>query len=61
MVASTNHVIAPGPWHFGTFLNIFLLNLVNTKKGLPSERGAPGSVPYYGKSGLIIALRSKKD
>ena len=43
--------IARGPWHFGDFCNIFLPNIgENQTKVLPSERGAPGTVPY-GKSG----------
>ena len=52
MVTPTNHVIARDLWwHFGDFRNIFLPNIMKTKKKvLLSERGIPGSVPY-GKSG----------
>ena len=53
MVTPTNHVIARagftlhgGPWHFGDFRDIFLPNTGEDQiKVLPSERGAPGTVP----------------
>ena len=42
--------IARGPWCFEDFRNIFLPNISeDQKKVLPSERGAPGTVPF-GKS-----------
>ena len=43
--------IAHGPWHFGDFRNILIPNIgEDQEKVSPSERGAPGYVPY-GKSG----------
>ena len=50
MATPMNYVIARRPWHFRDFLNIFLPNAGEAKKVVPSERGAPGTVPY-GKSG----------
>ena len=48
--------IARGPWHFGDYRNIFLPNIgEDQKKVLPSERGAPGTVPR-GKSAPCLSL-----
>ena len=58
MVTSTNRVIpgpdlyCAGPLALWDYRNIFLPNIVeDQKKALPSDRGAPGTVPH-GKSGF---------
>ena len=50
MVTPTYHVIAWDPGHLRDFSNIFPQNLGEDQKVLPSDRRAPGTVPY-GKSG----------
>ena len=51
--------IARGPWHFGDFRNILRPNIgEDREKVSPSERGAPGYVPYMVNPALVIALRS---
>ena len=55
MVTPINHVIARGPWYLGNFRNILPNIGEDQKKALPSELGAPGTVPY-GKSGPIVTF-----
>ena len=54
-----NNIAADGNKMVGLLRRTVILN--NTtffKICLTSERGAPGTVPYYGKSGpIVIALR----
>ena len=50
MVTPTYHVIAWSPGHFEDFCNIFPPNVGKDQKIYPSDRRAPGTVPY-GKSG----------
>ena len=46
-IARTGFTFSWGPGTLGDFRYIFLLNIGETKKKiLPSERGAPGIVPY---------------
>ena len=49
-----------GPWYFGDFRNIFLPNIgENQINILPSERKAPGTVPYseYGPGYSILFMK----
>ena len=63
MATPTNHVIsgwiyiARSPWHFGDFRNIFLPSVDEDQTKISSsERGAPGTVTYNGKSGLSYCI-----
>ena len=49
--------ITLGPWHFGNFRNIFLLNIgkEQKQKTLPSE---PSALCHMVNLALVIALRS---
>ena len=53
--------IARCPWYFGDFRNIFLPNTgEDQKQVLPSERWAPGTVPYgkFGRGYCITVVKN---